>query len=115
MIDTLLSKEPHQVAISSVTLAELQYGVEKSRHIEKNRMALTLLTTSLQVMPFDCLAAEHYGAIRFYLEKKGSTIGPMDLLIAAHARSIGWRLVTNNLKEFKRVPKLNLENWVGIP
>jgi tRNA(fMet)-specific endonuclease VapC len=72
-----------------------------------------MLTASLQVLPFDSFAAERYGIIRALLEKKGQLIGPMDLLIAAHASSINWTLVTNNLKEFKRVPDLNLENWAS--
>lgn len=109
----LLAKRPHEVGISSITLAELQHGVEKSAKVEKNRLALEMLTSSLQVLPFDSFAAERYGTIRARLEKKGQLIGPMDLLIAAHASSLNWTLVTNNLKEFKRVPDLNLENWTS--
>ncbi len=109
----LVAKRPHEVGISSITLAELQHGVEKSAKVEKNRLALEMLTASLQVLPFDSFASERYGIIRAHLEKKGQLIGPMDLLIAAHASSINWTLVTNNLKEFKRVPDLNLENWAS--
>jgi tRNA(fMet)-specific endonuclease VapC len=72
-----------------------------------------MLTSSLQVLPFDSFAAERYGTIRAHLEKIGKLIAPMDLLIAAHASSMNWTLVTNNLKEFKRVPDLNLENWTS--
>ena len=113
VIKHLVAKRPHEVGISSVTLAELRYGVEKSAKVEKNRLALEMLTSSLQVLPFDSFAAERYGSIRAHLEKNGKLIGPMDLLIAAHASSMNWTLVTNNLKEFKRVPDLNLENWAS--
>lgn len=109
----LVAKRPHEVGISSITLAELQHGVEKSAKVEKNRLALEMLTSSLQVLPFDSFAAERYGMIRAQLERRGKLIGPMDLLIAAHAASINWTLVTNNMKEFKRVPDLNLENWTA--
>ena len=109
----LVAKRPHEVGISSITLAELQQGVEKSAKVEKNRLALEMLTSSLLVLPFYSFAAEKYGIIRAHLEKKGQLIGPMDLLIAAHASSMNWTLVTNNLKEFKRVPELNLENWTS--
>ena len=111
VLKNLTSKQPTHVGISSVTLAELQFGVEKSQFVDKNRTALTLLTSSLQVLSFDSNAAEHYGDIRAHLEKKGQIIGPMDLLIAGHARSLHWVLVTNNIKEFKRVPHLDVENW----
>lgn len=99
------------ICISSVTLAELVHGVEKSQHHQKNKTALEEFVLPLEIMPFDDLAAYQYGHIRAYLEKKGTPIGPLDLMIAAHADCLNFVLVTNNLKEFSRVPKLKLENW----
>ncbi len=100
------------ICISSVTLAELMYGVEKSQHQQKNRVALEEFVLPLEIMPFDDSAAYCYGHIRAHLEKKGKPIGAMDLMIAAHAESLNSILVTNNKKEFSRVPKLKVENWV---
>ena len=100
------------VGISSVTLAELSYGVEKSQHIERNRIALETFLFSLELMPFDEKATVFYGKTRVFLEQKGTTIGPLDFMIAAHALSLDATLVTNNTKEFLRVPHLKLENWV---
>lgn len=100
------------VAISSVTLAELSYGVEKSQHAQKNRAALEEFIIPLELVLFDKEATDHYGKIRTFLEKQGTTIGPLDLMIAAHALSLDAILVTNNIKEFARVPNLKLENWV---
>ncbi len=99
------------VGISSITLAELQYGVEKSLYPQKNKNALLEFVISLEVVPFDDLAAVHYGEIRTCLEKIGKPIGPLDFMIAAHARSLNATLVTNNKKEFKRVPHLTVEDW----
>jgi tRNA(fMet)-specific endonuclease VapC len=100
------------VGISSITLSELEYGVAKSSRPQQNREALTGFIAPLEIAPFDELAARHYGEIRAYLEGKGKNIGAMDLLIAAHSRSVSATLVTNNLQEFKRVPGLRLENWI---
>lgn len=100
------------VCISSVTFAELMYGVEKSQHSQKNKTALEEFVLPLEIIPFDEEAAHYYGRLRTYLEKKGSPIGPMDLMIAAHAQSIRGTLVTNNEKEFTRIPGLKVENWV---
>lgn len=100
------------ICISSVTFAELMYGVEKSQHQQKNREALEEFTLPLEIIPFDDDAAKHYGSIRTYLEKKGEIIGPLDLMIAAHAQSLNSILVTNNKKEFSRIPKIKIEDWV---
>jgi tRNA(fMet)-specific endonuclease VapC len=94
-----------------VTLAELTYGVEKSQHHHKNKAALEDFLLPLEVMLFDQKAAIYYGHIRTYLEKKGTPIGPLDLMIAAHAQSSNAILVTNNKKEFLRVPELEIEDW----
>ena len=108
----LQEHEPEEICISSVTYAELVHGVEKSKAIEKNRVALALLLANIEIMNFDSLAAECYGKIRADLEKVGTSIGPLDLMIAGHAKSLGFTVVTNNTKEFKRVKGLKLENWV---
>ena len=107
----LKKHDPEEICISSVTYAELEYGVEKSKAIEKNRLALSLLLANIEIMDFDSLAAESYGKIRAGLEKRGTPIGPLDMMIAAHASSLGYCVVTNNTKEFERVKGLKLENW----
>ena len=86
-------------------------GTEKSQAIEKNRLALAMLLSNIEVLDFDSAAAESYGKIRAYLEKQGTPIGPLDTMIAGHAKSLDYVLVTNNTKEFSRVQDLKLENW----
>lgn len=108
----LQEHDPIDICISSITYAELVHGVEKSKSIEKNRVALALLLANIEIMNFDSLAAEHYGKIRSDLEKAGIPIGPLDMMIAGHAKSLGYTVVTNNTKEFERVKGLKLENWV---
>ena len=108
----LQEHDPKEICISSVTYAELVHGVEKSQAIEKNRLALALLLANIEIVSFDSLAAESYGKIRADLEKAGTPIGPLDMMIAGHARSQGYTIVTNNTKEFQRVRDLKLENWV---
>ncbi len=103
--------DPIDVCISSVTYAELVYGVEKSLAIEKNRLALSLLLANIDILNFDTFAADCYGKIRADLEKKGTPIGPLDMMIAGHAKSLGLTIVTNNVKEFARVDNLKIENW----
>jgi tRNA(fMet)-specific endonuclease VapC len=95
-----------------ITVAELDYGVSKSRHATKNRLALAQFLSLLEVASFDRDAAAACGRVRATLEQKGTPIGAMDLLIAAHALSLDVRLVTNNAREFRRVPGLRVENWV---
>ena len=99
------------LCISAITLAELEHGVEKSAHPEKNAAALLQFLAILDVLPFDDLAAVEYGRICAYLQKRGTPIGTMDMLIAGHARAGGLTLVTNNVREFARVPALRVENW----
>ncbi len=99
------------IALSSVTFAELCYGVEKSEHKEKNREALERFILPFDIEPFDGRSALAYGEIRALLEKKGKVIGALDLMIAAQALASDCVLVTNNLREFKRVPNLIVENW----
>jgi tRNA(fMet)-specific endonuclease VapC len=112
IIERFLSHSVGDIGISSITAAELAYGVSKSRHLSKNRHALEQFLAPLQVAGFDQTAAWSYGRLREQLEAKGTPIGSMDMLIAAHALSLGVRLVSNNLREFRHVPGLRLENWV---
>lgn len=107
----LQEHDPIDICISSVTYAELVHGVEKSKAIEKNRVALALLLANIEIMNFDSLAAESYGEIRADLEKSGTPIGPLDMMIAGHAKALGYAVVTNNTKVFERVKGLKLENW----
>lgn len=107
----LQEHEPADICISSVTYAELVHGVEKSQAIEKNRLALALLLSNIEILNFDANAAESYGKIRADLEKQGTPIGPLDMMIAGHAKSLNYTVVTNNTKEFNRVPGLKIENW----
>ena len=99
------------IGISIVTLAELHYGVEKSRHQARNRTALDQFIAPLEVAEFDREASHVYGRLRAVLEETGTLVGGMDLLIAAHAVSLGTKLVTNNVLEFRRIPGLRVENW----
>ncbi len=101
------------IGISSITLSELRYGVAKSTHQEKNTKALDEFITPLEVVSFDEEAAHVYGDIRATLEKAGTPIGSMDMLIAAHAVSLGIPLVTNNAREFIRTPALNIIDWLA--
>ena len=102
----------NRMAISSITLAELLHGAEKSSRVNQNLAAIEDFCSRLAVLPYGPKAAQHYGAIRAALEKIGQPIGVNDMHIAAHARSEGLVLVTNNMGEFARVPALEAENWV---
>jgi tRNA(fMet)-specific endonuclease VapC len=105
---------PGDIGISSITLAELEYGVQKSSDSKKNHDALQKFITPLEIYEFDALAAFEYGIIRSSLEKKGHLIGPLDMLISAHAKCLNLILITNNEKEFKRVPGFKIENWAAL-
>jgi tRNA(fMet)-specific endonuclease VapC len=102
-----------RMAISSITLAELMHGAEKSQRVSENLSAIEDFSSRLQVLAYGTKAAQHYGAIRAALERLGQSIGVNDLHLAGHARSEGLVLVTNNVAEFERVPALELENWVA--
>ncbi len=101
-----------RMAISSITLAELLHGAEKSGRVSENLAAIEDFCSRLEVLPYGPKGAQHYGVIRAALEKLGQPIGVNDMHIAAHARSEGLVLVTNNMGEFARVPALEVENWV---
>ncbi len=99
------------IGISSVTLAELRYGVSKSQYIEKNQQALDEFILPLEIADFDEKAAQEYGTMRVELERAGKPIGSMDMLIGAHAYALGATLVTNNTKEFKQIKNLKIVDW----
>ncbi len=103
--------KPQDVCISSVTYAELMHGVYKSQAIERNQLALSVLLSNIEIMTFDAEAAESYGRIRADLEKNGTPIGPLDMMIAGHSSALKCTLVTNNVKEFSRVKGLKTVNW----
>lgn len=99
------------VCISSITLAELEYGMKHSSNPAKNEQALLRFLIPFSVLPFGAAAASEYGAIRTHLQNRGTPIGSLDMLIAAHAKAENMILVTNNVREFERVPDLEIENW----
>ena len=111
VIKRFMEHDPGDICISSITYAELVHGVEKSQAKEKNRIALTLLLVKIQIIPFDSLAAQVYGVVKADLQRKGTLIGPLDTLIASHAKALDLTLVTNNTREFARVEGLKLEDW----
>ncbi len=101
-----------EIGVCSVVAAELAYGVAKSRST-RNQQALQMFLAPLAVLPFDDKAAMAYGTLRAELERQGTPIGALDMLIAAHAISLGAQLVTNNLREFERVPGLRVVDCLG--
>jgi len=114
-IEVLAAFNAHaaRMAVSSITLAELLHGAEKSSRVSENLKVIEDFCSRLDVLPYGIKAARHYAAIRAVLEKRGQPIGINDLHIAGHARSEGLVLVTNNISEFARVPALEVENWVA--
>ena len=102
---------PGEIGISTITVSELQYGVAKSTHRKENQHRLDEFLAPLEILVYDEIAARTYGDIRFQLEKRGKLIGPLDLLIAAHALSQNLIMVTNNDREFKRIKNLEVEKW----
>jgi len=111
VLKRLESLQPGRLAMSVITFAELMNGAKKSQHVEANLTKLNALSELIEIRPFDKQAAVCYGDVRSSLEKRGKMIGGNDLLIAAHALSLGWTLVTNNEREFGRVEGLKVENW----
>ena len=102
-----------EICISSITHAELRYGVAHSARIKDNARELDAFCLDLEILPFGADAGDHYGEIREALTRRGRLIGANDLLIAAHARAVGATLVTNNEAEFGRVPDLKVVNWLA--
>ena len=111
-VRVLFNQHEGQLCISSITWAELIYGAERSTQVDKNLRDIEGLAARLDVLDFNADAAAHFGQIRARLYQKGKPIGPYDMQIAGHARSLGLILVTNNFKEFNRVEGVRLENWV---
>ncbi|SPE22457.1 tRNA(fMet)-specific endonuclease VapC [Acidobacteriia bacterium SbA2] len=103
---------PGDVGMSVITHLEMVHGAWKSLRREENLGRIEELESLIPVLPLDASAGQHYGQVRAELERKGSPIGAYDLLIASHALSLGLTLVTNNVREFRRVPQLRVENWV---
>jgi tRNA(fMet)-specific endonuclease VapC len=111
VIERFTRAEIAQIGISAITLSELLYGVFKSSNPEQNEMALMQFIAPLEILPYGDEASRYYGELRAHLEKQGTPIGSLDMLIAAQALSIPCTLVTNNEKEFIRVPNLKIDNW----
>jgi tRNA(fMet)-specific endonuclease VapC len=112
VLDRFDREEARDMVVSSITLAELRFGVEKSRQPATSRRTLQTVLDVLNVASFDTKAAQRYGGVRADLEAQGKPIGPLDTLIAAHALSLDLTLVTNNVREFTKVRSLRVENWV---
>ncbi len=113
MFEKLQSIPLYSAAVSSITVAELEYGVKKSLQLQKSQSTLDKFLTALTIVDFDRYAAVQYGTLRVELESKGTPIGSLDMLIAAHAKSLKLTLVTNNEREFVRINGLKVENWVN--
>lgn len=112
VIERFKREDPRDMVVSSITLAELRFGIAKSARRQTSRQALRRVLDVLNVIPFEERAAEEYGAVRARLEADAQPIGPLDTLIAAHAMSLNLTLVTHNTREFSRVGGLRAENWV---
>jgi len=112
IVDRFMSYPQGTLGISSLTLAELSYGAERSTRIAEGRELIRVFAAPLQIAAFDEDAAAQYGLLRAFLEGRGQTIGALDLLIAAHALSLRVPLVTHNLREFRKVPGLDVQDWM---
>jgi tRNA(fMet)-specific endonuclease VapC len=110
--DRLRKHSPEAIKVSVITVAELQYGADKSQAVEKNHKALNKFLAPLTIVDFDRQCVTAYGKIRAALARAGKPIGPLDTLIAAQAITHGLILITNNVQEFSRIPELSLENWL---
>ena len=112
VLDKFENYSSGQIAISSITVAELEYGAKKSSRVKENMGRLELFLFPFDILPFDAISGKYYGEIRSSLERRGKVIGQLDMLIAAQALSNSLTLVTNNQKEFSRIENLKLENWL---
>jgi tRNA(fMet)-specific endonuclease VapC len=106
-----ISRHTADLFVSTITVGELLFGAAKSAQEQANRRAIEEFLGGVRVLAFDRTAADHFGQIRAYLENAGTPCGPYDILIGAHARSLNLTLVTNNRREFDRMPGLAVENW----
>lgn len=104
---------PSTLRMSAITLAELRFGIAKSTQPKRAMANLNALLSKIGVVPFDEAATTRYGDLRALLERRGSPIGPLDMLIAAHALSLRWTLATHNVREFRRVPGLAVADWLA--
>ena len=111
IIDKFKSRPVGEIALSAITLAELEYGASKSAHRDRNRLMLIGFASPFKIFPFDGRDAEMFGILRAYLERAGTPIDPYDLQIAAQGLARNCTLVTNNVREFERIPGLKVENW----
>ena len=111
IIERFRQAQVSEIGVSSTTLSELEYGVMKSAKSEQNKLALVQFIAPIEISAYDDVAAQHYGVIRAHLERQGTPIGSLDMLIAAHALSQNSVLITNNESEFKRVSNLKIGNW----
>jgi len=111
VIETIKEKSKSGIYISALTVAELEYGVENSLHIEDNRIALLKFLSIFNILDFDDMDAAPYGKLKTKLKKSGKIIGPIDMLLAAQAISKDLIFVTNNVDEFKRIDELKIEDW----
>ena len=111
VVERILSSPPEDLCLNSVVVAELRYGADRSARRAQNHQRLDILISEIQCLDFDLAAARAFGRIRSTLESEGLVIGPYDMMIAAHALSLGIVLVTDNEKEFRRVAGLQIENW----
>jgi tRNA(fMet)-specific endonuclease VapC len=111
LLAEILKRPPSEICLSSVTVSELEYGVAKSAHPERNRRALDKFLLPFEIAPYGMDAARAYGPVRAELERKGRPIGSLDTMIAAHAKSLKATLITNNVKEFSRVAGLEVGEW----
>ena len=111
VIERFRQAQVSEIGVSSTTLSELEYGVMKSAKSEQNKLALVQFIAPIEISAYDDVAAQHYGKIRAHLERQGTPIGSLYMLIAAHALSQNSVLITNNESEFKRVSNLKIENW----
>lgn len=112
LIHEFRNRSAKEILVSSITVAEMEFGAAKSVRPEQNRDALYQFLSPLTMTHFDQKAAGEYGFIRAFLEKEGKPIGAMDMLVAAHAKSLGSAIVTDNTKQFERIPGLSMDNWV---
>ena len=111
VLNRFMQYDPGELCISAITLAELEYGIENSSMPERNRLALAMFLSGIQILPFDDAATEEYGKIRAALRRQGTPVGANDMLIAAHAKAKGLTIVTNNTREFDRIEGLTVANW----
>ena len=113
VFEQLRQYAPNDIGVSTIVVSELQYGIAKSQQRKRNQQRLNVFLSPFAIIPYDHAAAQAYGDIRASLERAGQPIGREDLMIAAHAVALDKTLVTNNTKEFERVPNLQLTNWLA--